>query len=199
MQVYYTSSIKDVLIGGGHLFIHKIDDELSLKLIEGKDSERVFELTERSREYLRQWLPWLDGTTKVEDTEAFIKMSLEGFVEGRSLQTVILYRGQAVGVAGFNQINRANQTAYIGYWLGKDYQGNGIMTRVAQALTDYAFTELKLNKVEIRAAVENTKSRAVPERLGFVQEGTLRQAEWLYDHYVDTVVYGMLAAEWKKG
>ncbi|MCM3762502.1 GNAT family N-acetyltransferase [Alkalihalobacillus oceani] len=181
------------------MFIHKIDDELSLKLIEGKDSERVFELTERSREYLRQWLPWLDGTTKVEDTEAFIKMSLEGFVEGRSLQTVILYRGQAVGVAGFNQINRANQTAYIGYWLGKDYQGNGIMTRVAQALTDYAFTELKLNKVEIRAAVENTKSRAVPERLGFVQEGTLRQAEWLYDHYVDTVVYGMLAAEWKKG
>lgn len=180
------------------MFSHKIDDDLSLKLIEGKDSEKIFELTEHSREYLREWLPWLDTTTKVDDTEAFIKMSLQGFVEGASLQTVILYHGQAVGLAGFNQINRANQTAYIGYWLAEDYQGNGIMTRVAQALTDYAFTELKLNKVEIRAAVENTKSRAVPERLGFVQEGTIRQAEWLYDHYVDTVVYGMLATEWKK-
>ncbi|MET3506915.1 GNAT family N-acetyltransferase [Halalkalibacter oceani] len=180
------------------MFIHKIDDELSLKLIEVNDRDNIFELTERSREHLRQWLPWLDTTTKVEDTESYINMSLQGFIEGKSLQTVILFHGQAVGVAGFNQINRANQTAYIGYWLAKDYQGNGIMTRVAKALTDYAFTELKLNKVEIRAAVENTKSRAVPERLGFVQEGTIRQAEWLYDHYVDTVVYGMLATEWKK-
>ena len=71
------------------------------------------------------------------------------------------------------------------------------MTKVAKALTDYAFTHLKLNKVEIRAAVENKKSRSIPERLGFVYEGTLRQAEWLYDHYVDHAVYGMLADEWK--
>lgn len=71
------------------------------------------------------------------------------------------------------------------------------MTSVSKALTDYAFTELKLNKVEIRAAAENQKSRSIPERLGYKEEGTIRQAEWLYDHYVDHVVYGMLAEEWK--
>jgi ribosomal-protein-serine acetyltransferase len=53
-----------------------------------------------------------------------------------------------------------------------------------------------MHKVEIRAASGNKKSRAVPERLGFKQEGCIRQAEYLYDHYVDHVVYGMLDLEW---
>lgn len=180
------------------MFIHKIDEDLSLKLIELKDAERVFELTDNSREYLKEWLPWLDFTTKVEDTTAFIKNGLKNFPENKSLNTVILFKGDIVGLAGFNEINWSNKTAYIGYWLGEQYQGNGIMTRVAKALTEYALTELKLNKVEIRAAVENKKSRSIPERLGFVNEGCIRRAEWLYDHYVDHVVYGILAEEWNE-
>lgn len=180
------------------MFIHKIDDDLSLKIIELRDAEKVFELTDNSREYLKEWLPWLDFTTTVEDTKAFIKTGLKNFPENKSLNTVILFKGDIVGLAGFNEINWSNKTAYIGYWLGEQYQGNGIMTRVAKALTEYALTELKLNKVEIRAAVENKKSRSIPERLGYVNEGCIRQAEWLYDHYVDSVVYGMLAEEWNE-
>ncbi|CEG23906.1 Putative ribosomal N-acetyltransferase YdaF [Planococcus massiliensis] len=180
------------------MFIHKIDEELSLKVVEMRDAERIFELTDGSREHLKAWLPWLDFTTELKDTQDFIQSGSRNFIEGKSLNTAILFKGEIVGVGGFNQINPANKTAYIGYWIGKDYQGHGIMTRTAKALTDYAFSELKLNKVEIRVAVGNTKSRSIPERLGFVQEGTIRQAEWLYDHYVDHVVYGMLAEEWNK-
>jgi ribosomal-protein-serine acetyltransferase len=99
-------------------------------------------------------------------------------------------------VAGFNNINWSNKTAYIGYWLGEEFQGKGIITKVAKDLTNYAFNHLNLYKVEIRAAVENKKSRCIPERLGFINEGIIRQSEWLYDHYVDTVVYGILNQEW---
>lgn len=180
------------------MFLHRIDDDLSLKLVELRDAEKVFELTNHSRGYLREWLPWLDMTTKLEDTVEFIKNSLTGFAENKSLNTIILYNGEIAGVAGYNSINWSNNTAYIGYWLGEAFQGNGIMTKVAKALTDYAFYELSLNRVEIRAAVENKKSRRVPERLNFVNEGCIRQAEWLYDHYVDHIVYGVLAEEWKK-
>jgi ribosomal-protein-serine acetyltransferase len=179
------------------MFVYKIDD-ISLKLIELRDAERVFDLTNNSRDYLREWLPWLDNTTKLEDTEEFIKMSLKGFSENKSMNTVIIYKGQIVGVAGYNLIDWTNKIAYIGYWLGKQYQGNGIMTRVAKALTDYAINELNIHKVEIRAAVKNKNSRGIPERIGFVNEGCIRQAEWLYDHYVDHVVYGMLAEEWNE-
>ncbi|WML52152.1 GNAT family protein [Neobacillus sp. PS3-12] len=178
------------------MFIHKINDELSLKLIELRDSERVFELTNKSRDYLRKWLPWLDITTRLEDTIEFIKGCLKGFAENKSLNTVIIFNGEIVGVASYNNINWSNKTAYIGYWLGDEFQGKGIMTEVAKTLTDYAFNELNLNKVEIRAAVGNKKSRSIPKRLNFVDEGCIRQAEWLYDHYVDHVVYGILKEEW---
>ena len=180
------------------MFIHKIEEDLALKLIELRDAERVFELTNNSRAYLREWLSWLDFTTKMEDSQAFIKNSLKSFPENKSLSTVILFKGEIVGVAGFNEMNWSNKTAYIGYWLGEEYQGNGIMTKVARALTDYAFDELNLDKVEIRVATENRKSRGIPEKLGFVKEGSIRQAEWLYDHYVDHVVYGVLAEEWDR-
>jgi ribosomal-protein-serine acetyltransferase len=70
------------------------------------------------------------------------------------------------------------------------------MTKSCRAVINYIFNELELNRVEIRAAVLNKKSRAIPERLGFTQEGIIRSAEWLYDHFVDHVVYGMLRDEW---
>ncbi|QGQ44979.1 GNAT family N-acetyltransferase [Metabacillus sediminilitoris] len=180
------------------MFLYNIDDQISLKLLEVRDGEKIFDLTNSSRDYLRQWLPWLDQTTKQDDTNEFIKMSLKGFAENKSLNTVILVNGQIAGVAGYNEINWSNKTAYIGYWLGEEFQGNGIMTKVANALTEYAFKELYLNKVEIRAAAGNKKSRNIPERLGFVNEGCIRQAEWLYDHYVDHIVYGMLVNEWNE-
>jgi len=72
------------------------------------------------------------------------------------------------------------------------------MTDTVKALLQYAFEVLQLHKVEIRAAEGNQKSRAIPERLGFVKEGTIRAAEWLYDHYVDHVVYGLLVSEWQQ-
>lgn len=180
------------------MFIHKINDDLSLKLIELRDGERIFELTNKSRGYLREWLPWLDTTIKLEDTIAFIKGCLKRLAENNSLNSVIIFKGEIVGIASYNNINWSNKTAYIGYWLGEEFQGNGIMTEVAKTLTNYAFNELCLNKVEIRAAVENKKSRNIPEKLNFVNEGCIRQAEWLYDHYVDHVVYGILAEEWNE-
>jgi ribosomal-protein-serine acetyltransferase len=180
------------------MFIHKIDDDLYLKLVDLEDAEDMFLLVDTSREHLKEWLGWVDFTKKIEDSKEFIQGCMRSYAENKSMTTVIFYKGNAVGTAGYNTIDWSNKTAYIGYWLHKDYQGNGIMTRVAKALTDYAFEYYKLNKVDIRAAVGNKKSRSIPERLGFVQEGTIRQAEWLYDHFVDHVVYGMLHDEWER-
>jgi len=132
----------------------------------------------------------------VEDTKGFIAFALKDYAENKSMNTAILYKGEIVGVAGYSKIKWSNKTVCVGYWSGGEYQGDGIMTKVAKALTDYAFTTLNVNKVEIQVAVENKKSRSIPERLHFVKEGSIRQAEWLYDHYVDHVVYGVLAHEW---
>lgn len=180
------------------MFSYKIDEELSLKLVEVRDSERIFELTDASRDYLKEWLPWLDYTKTVEDSRDFIRMSRKNYADNKTLNTAIVYQDEIVGMAGFNELGWVNKTAKIGYWLGQEYQGHGIMTRVAEALTDISFGHFGMNRTEIRVATGNVKSRGIPERLGYTEEGTLRQVEWLYDHYVDHVVYGMLASEWKK-
>ena len=71
------------------------------------------------------------------------------------------------------------------------------MTKSCRALIEHAFRELRLNRVEIYCAVENSRSRRIPARLGFVEEGVHRQAEWVHDHFKDLVSYSMLAREWK--
>ncbi len=70
------------------------------------------------------------------------------------------------------------------------------MARAFKAIVEYGFKDLGLNRIEVRAAAENKKSRALPERFGFTEEGNIRQAEWLYDHYADHVIYGLLVEEW---
>lgn len=179
-----------------NMFTYTIDQELSLKLVETGDAGRIFELTDQSRAYLRQWLPWVDFTKTPGDSLEYIEMSRKAYSEKRGMNAAILFQGQIAGIAGYNHIDWTNKTVSIGYWLGHEYQGHGIMTRAVQALTNYAILDLHLNRVEIRAAMENAKSRSIPERLGYTYEGCIRQNEWLYDHYVDHAVYGMLADEW---
>jgi ribosomal-protein-serine acetyltransferase len=179
------------------MFKFQIDENTFLKLLDEQDAEQLFALTDSCRTYLRTWLPWVDSTKTIEDTKSFIKMTMKKFAANNGFESGIWYKGQLAGVIGLHYIDWANRKTSIGYWLGEQFQGHGLMTKSCIAYINYAFNELKLNRVEIRCAVENSKSRAIPERLGFKNEGTIREAEWLNDHFVDHIVYGMLAREWK--
>jgi ribosomal-protein-serine acetyltransferase len=174
----------------------RVDDEIELRLLDESHAESLFALVDRHREYLRRWLPWLDSNMCVEDTMHFILSDRANYESGRCFNTGIWYRGLLVGVIGFHPIDWINRSAMIGYWIARDHQGKGIMTRACAALTTYAFTELRLHRVDIRCATGNTRSCAIPLRLGFTHEGILREAEWLYDHFVDLNVYSMLDREW---
>ena len=180
------------------MFTYKIDEEVSLKLPELSDAERVLQLIDRSRNSLYEWLGWVQYTNSTQDMTQFIENSRNDFAANKSLVTFIVYQNQIVGTTGFNQIDWTNSNGTIGYWLDTKYKGKGIMTRAVQGLLNYGFDELKLNRIEIRAAIENLKSRAIPERLGFKQEGVIRQAEKLPKGYVDHAVYGLLKEEWNK-
>lgn len=179
------------------MFHFKIDDKTELRLLELRHTEELFILTDRNRHHLREWLPWVDSSLYPESTERFIKSALEQFARNYGFQGGLWFQGRLAGVIGYHQIDWVNRRTSIGYWLGAEFQGKGLMTKACAALIDYAFGQLKLNRIEIRCATGNKKSRAIPERLGFTQEGIIRQAEWLYDHFVDHAVYGMLASEWR--
>lgn len=179
------------------MFFYEVDGEIQLKLIiPNKDAEEIFQFVDRSRNYLREWLGWVDDTQSVDDIRSYEEMCLKKFANNEGLSTAIIYKGQFVGKISINKIDWTLKKAEIGYYLDEAFQGSGIMTRAAKGILDIAFIEYKLEKVEILAAVDNHKSRHIPERLGFKLEGINRQAEWLYDHYVDHAVYGLLAKEW---
>jgi ribosomal-protein-serine acetyltransferase len=178
------------------MFSCHLNERVELRLLEPKFSEELYSLTDKDRSYLREWLPWVDGTNSSESTRNFINFTLKEFANNNGFNAGIFFEGNIVGCIGLHGIDWNNKKTSIGYWLGSEYQGKGIMTESCRAVVGYIFNELGLNRVEIRAAVENNRSRAIPERLGFKQEGIIREAEWLYDHYVDHVVYGILKADW---
>lgn len=180
------------------MFLHEIEPGLALKLVDYQDTDRLYHLINQSRPFLRKWLAWVDSTTKPADTYTFVDASLRGYIERKSLTTVILYEGEIAGVVSFHAIDWQNRKAEIGYWIGESYAGKGIMPKAVRALVDYAFFEMLLNRVEIKAAPLNKASRRVAEKLNFTEEGCIRDAEWLGDRFVDHIVYGMLIKDWVK-
>ena len=171
-------------------------DSIDLMPLGLGDGDELFELIDRNRLYLRQWLPWLDNVTRSDDTRAFIRAAQSQVSKNNGAQLAIRFDGRIIGIIGHHQIDWRNRLMSLGYWVGQEFQGKGLVTTATRALVGHAFDEVHLNRVEIRCAVRNRKSRAIPIRLGFRQEGQLRDAEWLYDHFVDHVVYGMLKNDW---
>jgi ribosomal-protein-serine acetyltransferase len=166
---------------------------LKLRLVREEDAEELSLRVDQNRDHLRQWMPWLDEI----DTLNFIRRSLEGTTAGTQYSYALLLSGKLVGVAAFNNIEKLNRCATMGYWLAKSKMGKGYMTAAVKALMDEGFQQLKLNRIQARVATGNYPSQAVCDRLGLKKEGVLRQAEWLYDHYVDLTMNSVLRSEWK--
>src|SRR5262249_12526339 len=126
-----------------------------------------------------------------------IQRGLTTLAEGSAIRLGLRYRGQMVGRTTYSYMDTPAKKLEIGYQLDEHHTGKGIMTRAVRAMTTDAFTEMHMQKVEILCATINTKSRAIPERLGFQQEGIIRRGDKVNGVYHDLVIYGMLAEEWK--
>lgn len=178
-------------------FFIPIDEELTLKILSPKHAEGIFALVDRNRAFLRQSLPWVDHNLTVEDSQKFIKERLKLFKKDQGFSLCIFYHGIMVGTIGLHYIDKSDLKTEIGYWLSEDQQGKGIMHRSCLALIDYCFNTLKLHRIEIRCAANNKASQRVAKKLGFKQEGTLRDAFYHHKVFYDIIIYGMLADEFK--
>ena len=175
----------------------RVDDQLELVPWEPDHAEAVFAAVDANRDHLRRWLPWIDFCKGVEDERVFIRRAQDRVAAG-GFDAGIWHQGRLVGGIGYNSIDPLNRRGEVGYWLAEAEQGKGVMTRCAAAVVHHGFAALNLNRVAIFCATDNERSRAIPERLGFSLEGVYREAEWLYDHFVDLAGYGMIAREWAR-
>ena len=178
------------------MFSYKVDDDTELRLIEPHDLDQLDDLIEQNRDHIKEWSAWLKDNHSIENTRDFIRRNLMQFADNKGFAIAIWHQGEMAGQIEYNYLDWVNRKTEIGYWLGASFQGKGLVTKACRVLIDHAFNELKLNRVEIRCGAGNTRSRKIPEKLGFIEEGVVRQAEWLHDRCVDLVIYGMLAIEW---
>ena len=173
------------------MFSACIRPEVVLRPVEERHAQTIFALVDRDRQDLRQWLPWIDATNSADDTLAFIRSARRKYARG-VITAGIWFQDRFAGVIGMTNLHPLNRRLEIGYWLGRDFRGRGIMTDCCRAMVRHALGEMEFNRVEIRCAPGNLRSKAIPKRLQFVQEGILREAEVVNGHYYDLEVWSLL-------
>jgi ribosomal-protein-serine acetyltransferase len=175
-----------------------LGDGRSLRQLGDADAEELFELIDANRSHLANWMPFVSQTHTISDSLAFIRAARRQADENRGVQLAIVRDAKIIGVAGFHGIDWTRRSTSIGYWLAAAQQGAGTMTAAVAAMLDHAFGAWDLARVEIRAGVANSRSRAIPERLGFREEGVLRGAERIGTRVIDHAIYVMTAREWRR-
>lgn len=173
----------------------RIDERAFVGTLAPDDAEELFAVVDANRDRLRPWMPWEPTTRTAADVRAFIERCRSETalrLEGNGLWV----DGELGGSIGL-RIDDEDMKGEIGYWIGRRFEGRGIVTRACRLFVDHGFRKLGLHRISIHVAASNVRSRAVAERLGFMQEGVLRGAERVADGYHDLVVYGMLEDEWR--
>jgi ribosomal-protein-serine acetyltransferase len=173
-----------------------IDDYQYLERLTLSHVELIFNAIDQNRQFLRKWLPFVDFTQKMNDTERFVRSILEKPATRRDEVYVIRYKNEFAGLIGFKDPDRVNDKIEIGYWLIEKMTGKGIATAAVRKMINLAFRNMEMNRVQIRCGVGNHKSSAIPLRLGFSLEGIERDGERHNHSYIDLEVYSLLRKEW---
>lgn len=180
-------------------FTLKTEGGIVVRPFRKHDASELFALTVANRNSLSEWLAWVPSITGIEDTREYLRASERSALEHRAFVCGIFDNGPLAGAIELHDIDWVNRHAKVGYWLDRAHQGKGTMTHAARAFVQYAFDALDLNRVEIRAAAKNVRSRAVAERLNFRLEGILRKRVLLQGKFQDFAIYGALRSEWQPG
>jgi ribosomal-protein-serine acetyltransferase len=148
-----------------------------LRALDAEDAAAVWAAIEESRAHLEPWLPWVQALRSIEDERADIARMRERAAL-RTDWTVGVFdpaTGRYLGGSGLHRIRWDSRTFEIGYFIRRSEEGKGYITETVQLLSRLAFDGLGANRVEIYVDPRNVRSIRVPERLGFLLEGTLRR------------------------
>jgi diamine N-acetyltransferase len=165
-------------------------DSIDLRTIERDDLDFI----QRSRNdpALRQGMTWNEPENGEQVSEAF-----EEFIsDDNSVSLLIAHDDGPVGMISLFNIDRTAGKSELAYWIAPDAQSSGYATEAAELVVEYVFDERRFHKVVARAFASNQASQRVLEKIGFREEGHLRDAFYKGGQYVDAYRYGLLEGEW---
>lgn len=156
----------------------------------------LLQLIERSREHLRKFLFWVDGTKTLADVSVVTDIFSKNWEEQNSFEFVFFSKnsGEMVGAGGVHTISHMNRMAEFGYYLDETACGNGYATEFVRLLEKELFAH-GIHRCVIECDADNPASAAIARRLGYTLEGTLRDVKFAYGSFRDGLIFSKLAGE----
>jgi len=178
---------------------HMESERLIIRVPRPGDGAIINEAIVESFAELINWLPWAQEVPSVSESETFASQARESY-EARTAIPLILFQkegGRFVGASGFPRINWDVPRVEIGYWCRSSLTGKGYISEAVARVTRFAFESAGANRVEIRVDSRNERSYAIPERLGYTLEGTLRNdsRDLSGQALRDTRLYSMISTQ----
>ncbi|UOQ95014.1 GNAT family N-acetyltransferase [Halobacillus shinanisalinarum] len=178
-------------------FPHEFETErLLIRMPKPRDGEAVHNALKASIKELKPWMPFAQNNQSEEETEINVRESHINFLKREDLRLLVFHKetGQLVCSSGLHRIDWDVPKFEIGYWADTRFSGRGYTTEAVAGITQFAFKELSAKRVEIRCDSNNSKSKAIPERLGFRLEGVLRNDDLSVDgtELTDTCIYSKI-------
>lgn len=170
---------------------------IELRLLSPNDAEELLGLVNGSRDFLREYLPWVDDFRTIEKSRSWIKSyALQHTMDnGGDWGIRRLSDGALLGCVCLQWVQEENHSGSLEYFLGKPYTGMGYATEALALFLQLCFGELGLHRLELHAAVANGPSCALALRAGFREEGESRDYECIRGNFVNHKIYAILASD----
>lgn len=187
-----------------------VDEQLKLALFDPADVQALYQLMQDNYEHLEPWRRWVDMLNTPNRVEFFVKQNRRDYAsfsdkirskkEGQvtGFQMGLYLNGRIIGVVGYQGVHLINRICSLGYWVAKEWEGQGYIKKACRRVVDYTFTELDINRIEIQCTVDNIRSQVIPERLGFIREARLAEAEFKNGKFIDHYLYRLLKRDWEQ-
>ncbi|SEL01393.1 [LSU ribosomal protein L12P]-serine N-acetyltransferase [Kosakonia sacchari] len=169
-----------------------VNDRIALQAADERFVHDLYQLIVKNRDDLQQFLDWPQYVRTVDDTRKTLQSNMLLHQRGYAKTFMIVVDEVVTGVLAFNAIEPLNKTAYIGYWLDKEAQGQGILSQALQALMAFYARRGDVRRFVIKCRVANHASNQVAKRNGFTLEGCLKQAEFLNGQYDDQNIWAKI-------
>jgi ribosomal-protein-serine acetyltransferase len=154
-------------------------------------------LVQQNIEHLQGYLPAVANLSSVEAAGDHLCFAVAHASKAEIFEWHLFVEGTLCGSVRLKDIDRSDRKAKIGYFIGQQFTGKGIVSSAVFTVLEFCFGPLNLNRIELRCASRNEPSKRVAERLGFVHEGILRQEQCLNGVFVDQHIYGLLATDFE--
>jgi RimJ/RimL family protein N-acetyltransferase len=177
------------------------DGRLLLRTATEEDIPALCEAVAESAEHLRRWMAWCTPDYGPVQAEAFIGAQPQAWREGREYSFFIFDQqsGKLLGSCGLNRLDWLNRLANLGYWVRTGAAGQGIASAATRLVLEFGLRKLELQRIEIVAAVGNTASQRVAEKVAARRESLARNrcrsAGVQQDAYIYSVIPGDLSAK----